>query len=120
MAESGDRIAELPEVGRAAAVSLYWGMIIHTFALRWKSEARQVDKDRALCEIRAFQGEIPGLVETLAGVNFSTRSQGNEFGAVMKFTDRASLDAYVVHPLHQELTAWLIPLVDATDVDFEV
>ena len=95
-------------------------MIIHTFALRWKPEATQTHKDRALVEVRAFQGQIPGLVETLAGVNFSSRSQGNEFGAVMKFTDKASLEAYVVHPLHQELLSWLIPLVDATDVDFEV
>jgi hypothetical protein len=95
-------------------------MIIHTFTLRWKPEATQKDKDRALTDVLAFEGRIPGLLETFAGVNFSDRSRGHEFGAVMKFTDRPSLDAYMTHPLHQALLQWLVPIVDATDVDFEV
>ena len=95
-------------------------MIVHTFTLRWKPEATQADKDRALTDVQAFQGKIPGLIETLAGVNFSERARGHEFGAVMKFTDKASLDAYMTHPLHLALLEWLVPIVDATDFDFEV
>jgi hypothetical protein len=37
----------------------------------------------------------------------------------MKFADRAALDAYARHPAHQELLAWLMPLILPMEVDFE-
>lgn len=94
-------------------------MVLHTFHLRWKPEATSAHKQRALRQILAFQGHVPGLLETYAGENFSSRSDGRDLGAVMKFTNRAALDAYAISPLHGELLTWLIPLVEATDVDFE-
>jgi len=36
----------------------------------------------------------------------------------MKFADQASLEAYNAHPVHQELLKWLLPLIDAIEVDF--
>jgi hypothetical protein len=95
-------------------------MVIHTFILRWKPQATQAHKDRALAEVLAFQGQVPGLLETYAGPNFSTHSQGHDFGAVMKLSDRAALDAYAISPIHQQLLAWLAPLVEPIDVDFEI
>ena len=63
-------------------------------------------------------GRSPACSRTLAGVNHSPRSNGHELGCAMKFTDQAAFDAYFAHPLHQALLKWLVPLVDATDVDF--
>jgi hypothetical protein len=95
-------------------------MVIHTFAFRWKLSVTDEQKQRAVREIRALQGQIPGLCETLVGTNISPRSQGYELGGVMKFSDRASLDAYGGHPVHQKLLTWLMPLIDPIEVDFEV
>jgi antibiotic biosynthesis monooxygenase (ABM) superfamily enzyme len=95
-------------------------MIIHAFAFRWKPDATAEHKERAASEIKAFQGQIPGLIETHVGENFSPRSQGHDLGAVMKFTDRDALEAYMVHPLHQELVNWLIAYVEPIEIDFEV
>jgi hypothetical protein len=94
-------------------------MIIHTFAFRWKHGVTDEQKSRAQSEIHALQGQIPGLLETHVGPNFCPRSQGYELGGVMKFADRASLDAYGSHPVHQKLLAWLLPLIDPLEVDFE-
>lgn len=94
-------------------------MIIHTFAFRWKPGVTDEQKLRVQTEIRALQGQIPGLLETHVGANFSPRSQGYELGGVMKFTDRAALDAYNPHPVHQKLLSWLLPLIDPVEVDFE-
>ena len=80
---------------------------------------REEQKLRAIAEIRGLQGKIPGLLETLVGVNFSPRSQGYELGGVMKFADRAALGAYGGHPVHQALLQWLMPLIDPVEVDFE-
>ncbi len=79
-------------------------MIVHTFAFRWKTGVREDQKLRAIAAIRGLQGQIPGLLETSVGVNFSPRSQ---------------LDAYGGHPVHQELLQWLMPLIDPVEVDFE-
>jgi antibiotic biosynthesis monooxygenase (ABM) superfamily enzyme len=94
-------------------------MVIHTFAFRWKPNVTDTQKQQALQDIRALQGQIPGLLETYAGTNISPRSQGYEFGGVMKFADRPSFDAYATHPAHQQLLTWLIPLVDPLEVDFQ-
>ncbi len=94
-------------------------MIVHNFAFRWKSGVTEEQKTRALTTILAFQGQIPGLLETHAGVNLSPRSGGYEFGGTMKFTDQAALAAYTDHPSHQALLAWLKPLIDAIEIDLE-
>src|SRR5665213_1433138 len=95
-------------------------MVIHTFAFRWKPSVTDEQKLRVVQEIRALQGHIPGLVETLVGANISPRSQGYELGGVMKFADRSTFDAYNDHPVHQKLLSWLIPLIDPLEVDFEL
>ncbi|MBT9330325.1 Dabb family protein [Paracidobacterium acidisoli] len=95
-------------------------MVIHTFAFRWKPGVTTEQKQRVIDEIRALQGQIPGLDETWVGTNLSPRSLGYELGGVMKFTDLASLEAYHGHPVHQRLLSWLVPLVDPVEVDFEV
>jgi len=94
-------------------------MVIHTFAFRWKSGVTEEQKLRVMEGIRALQGQIPGLLETYVGANFSPRSQGYALGGVMKFSDRAALEAYTPHPVHQKLVEWLMPLVEAVEVDFE-
>ncbi|HUL33031.1 MAG TPA: Dabb family protein [Candidatus Eisenbacteria bacterium] len=94
-------------------------MYIHLFAFRWKPGTTQEQKTRAVTEIRALQGQIPGLLETFVGENISPRGQGYELGGVMKFTDKAALDSYSPHPVHQKLLSWLVPLIEPIEVDFE-
>lgn len=94
-------------------------MFIHVFAFRWKPGVTAEQKQRVIAEIRNLQGQIPGLLETSVGVNISPRGLGYELGGVMKFADRTSLDAYGMHPIHQQLLSWLMPLIEPLEVDFE-
>ena len=94
-------------------------MVIHTFAFRWKPGVTSDQKQQVIVAIRALQGQITGLLETWVGQNISPRSQGYELGGVMKFNDRAALEAYGSHPVHQELLSWLLPLIEPVEVDFE-
>jgi hypothetical protein len=95
------------------------GNVFHVFAFIWKPEAKQADMDRAARDIAAFQGKIPGLLETHVGENLSPRGKGYTFGGVMRFKDQAALDAYVEHPSHQALLKWLRPLIDAVELDLK-
>ena len=92
-------------------------MYLHVFLFKWTSAASDAHKTRVLAEINAFQGRIPGLLETYAGENESPRSQGNSFGGIMKFESREAFEAYVTHPQHEALIAWLMPLIEPTELD---
>lgn len=96
------------------------GMVIHTFAFRWNPGVTEEKKDEVIEAIRALQGQIPEVLESYVGRNFSPRSGGYELGGVMHFADRAAMETYNNHPVHQALLAWLMPLIQPTEVDFEV
>jgi hypothetical protein len=93
------------------------GSVFHVFAFQWKPNATEEQKARAKKDISAFQGQIPGLLETHVGPNISPRGKGYTFGGIMRFRDQAALDAYVQHPMHQALLVWLVPLIDAIELD---
>jgi hypothetical protein len=106
--------AALPQIGDGESQA---GSVFHAFAFQWRPEASDSQKERAAREIAAFQGKIPGLLQTHVGPNISPRGKGYTFGGIMHFKDKASLDAYVQHPAHQALLVWLVPLIDAIELD---
>lgn len=91
--------------------------VFHVFAFQWKPGTSEAQKEKARKDILAFQGVIPGLLQTHVGPNISPRGKGYTFGGIMQFKDEASLNAYVQHPAHQALLAWLVPLIDAIELD---
>ena len=91
--------------------------VFHIFAFQWKPDTTEAQKDKAAREIAAFQGKIPGLLQTHIGPNISPRGKGYTFGGIMQFKDKAALDAYVQNPVHQALLTWLVPLIDAIELD---
>jgi len=95
-------------------------MYMHMFAFRWKPGVTEEEKRRVVTEIRALQGQIPGLLETAVGMNISPRGGGYELGGSMKFADKAALDSYGGHPAHQKLLSWLMRLIEPIEVDFEI
>src|SRR3984893_14105271 len=105
---------KLPKVARAENES---ASVFHVFAFHWKQGTSEAQKDRATKEIAAFQGLIPGLLQTHVGPNISPRGKGYTFGGIMQFKDKASLDAYVQHPAHQALLAWIVALLGAIEMD---
>jgi antibiotic biosynthesis monooxygenase (ABM) superfamily enzyme len=105
---------KLPHVTSAQTTSVG---VFHVFAFQWKPGTSETQKERARKDIAAFQGVIPGLLQTTVGQNISPRGRGYTFGGIMQFKDEASLDAYFQHPAHQALLAWLVPLIDAVELD---
>lgn len=93
-------------------------MYIHMFAFRMKPGITGEQKDRMVAEIRALQSKIPAILESWIGLNESPRGGGYELGGAMKFTSKAAFDNYGLHPAHQELVAWLLPLIEPVEIDF--
>lgn len=94
--------------------------VFHVFAFQWKPGTTEAQKARAAKDIRAFQGVIPGLIETHVGPNISPHGAGYTFGGIMRFKDKPSLDAYIEHPKHQELLSWLRPIIDPVELDIMI
>jgi len=96
-------------------------MIEHVVLFRWTEAASEEAKDKIMAELRNLKGKIPGIVDLSCGANFCDRSQGYTHGLVVRFTDRAALQAYGPHPEHQRVVQNLIKPIaaDILALDYE-
>src|SRR5215831_2920047 len=96
-------------------------VIEHIVLFRWSAEASQEAIDSAVAELSKLKGKIPGIVDLSCGANFSDRAKGYTHGLVVRFTDRATLEAYGPHPEHQRVVQNLINPIraDTLALDYE-
>lgn len=97
-------------------------MIEHLVLFQWKTDASPEAIARVMNELRALQSQIPGIRDMTCGTNFSARSQGYTHALVIRFEDRAALEAYGPHPAHQRVVQEFIgPIrVETLVMDYEV
>ena len=97
-------------------------MVEHILLMRWTDEASQEAIDNALAELRGLTDKIAGIVDLSCGANFSERAKGYTHGLVIRFADRAALEAYFPHPEHQRVVQDFINPIRADTVilDYEV
>lgn len=97
-------------------------MVEHVVLFKTTPEATPEQKQRALQALRELREQIPGIVDLTAGENFSARNQGFDLGLVVRFVDRAALEAYLPHPAHRAcVDTWIAPIkADVLVVDYEI
>jgi len=97
-------------------------MIEHIVLFRWTEKATPQAIDSVMTELRKLKGKIPGIVDLSCGANFSDRAKGYTHGLVVRFTDRAALDAYGPHPEHQRVVQnFIAPIrADILALDYDL
>jgi len=75
-------------------------LIEHIVLFKIKTDASEDKKRAMLYALLDLKDRVPGILHASAGVNFSARAQGYTHGFVVRFKDRAALDAYLPHPAH--------------------
>ena len=97
-------------------------MVEHVVLFKLKAEATADAKRAAIEALKGLRGQIDGIVDLSCGLNFSERSQGHEIGLVVRFHDRAALDAYIPHPAHRGVVdQYLHPIRESVVVvDYEI
>jgi hypothetical protein len=97
-------------------------MVEHLVLFKWKPETAPEAIDAAAQGLKALKHRIPGIIDLTCGDNFSDRSQGYDFGLVVRFTNQEALDAYGPHPSHQEVVqALILPIrEDVIVIDYEI
>jgi hypothetical protein len=76
-------------------------MVEHVVLFKLKADATAEAKQAAVAALKGLRDQVEGIVDLSCGLNFSERSQGFEIGLVVRFRDRAALDAYMPHPAHR-------------------
>ena len=76
-------------------------MVEHIVLFKLKPEASTARKEAMIAALRGLREKVDGIVDLTCGVNFSERNQGHEIGLVVRFRDRAALEAYLPHPAHR-------------------
>lgn len=97
-------------------------MIEHIVLFRWTEQSSEEARNKVLMELRGLRSKIPGIVDLSCGTNFCDRSKGYTHGLVVRFTDRAALQAYGPHPEHQRVVQTFIKPIaaDILALDYEI
>jgi hypothetical protein len=97
-------------------------MIEHIVLFRWTEGASPEAIDSVVAELRQLKSKIPGVVDLSCGANFSDRAKGYTHGLVVRFKNRAALEAYAPHPEHQRVVQKFITPIrgEVLAIDYEV
>lgn len=97
-------------------------MIEHIVLFKWKSDTSADAIAIVIESLKGLQDKIPGILDLSCGENFCDRSKGFTHGLVVRFSDKAALEAYGPHPDHQEIVQNLIKpiLEDILALDYQI
>lgn len=96
-------------------------MVEHIVLIKLKPDVTAQRKQELIEALRGLKGRTPGMVDLSAGETFTDRHNGYTVGLVVRFEDKASLEAYGPHPAHvpvKELVGELSESVIAVDYEF--
>lgn len=97
-------------------------MVEHIVLFKFKADASTEAVRHIQERLASLKSQIPGIVDLTVGENFCERNQGFTHGIVVRFDNRASLEAYLPHPSHQAVVQETIRpiLEDLISVDYEI
>ena len=79
-------------------------MLTHIVLIRFEDMA---DAEEGARRLRAMKGQIPSMVDVEAGVDLTRSGRSYELALITRHADQEGLDAYQVHPVHQEVLGFL-------------
>jgi len=98
-------------------------MTRHYGMFQFKEGVNEADIENCFITMKAMVGKIPGLLDMEYGPYDSTEglNDGYTHGFIMTFDSPASREAYLPHPIHEEVKALVVPKLERVVVfDFNV
>jgi len=80
-------------------------MLTHIVCWKYKDETNQDTREQHRTRLRDLKGIIPEVIDLKVGSDVLHLARSYDTGLVATFDDEAALDAYTVHPTHQEVAA---------------
>ncbi len=95
-------------------------MITHIVCWKYKPETSPEQRADHIARLRALPGIIPNIESFNVGSDVLHLERSFDTGLVAVYPDMAALDAYTVHPSHQEVAALGREIAEkVVSVDFE-
>lgn len=93
-------------------------MLYHLVFFKLAPSATAAD---LVSRLEGLRGQIPSLIDLKAGQDISRAAGASwDVGLLTTFTDAEGLEAYRVHPKHQEVVSWIREHTsDRAVVDFQ-
>lgn len=78
-------------------------MIRHIVLFKYKLETPSPRRHNFVEMLRALPRQIPGIVAAELGEDFMHKERSFDVALIFTFQDRAALEAYTPHPIHQQV-----------------
>lgn len=97
-------------------------MIDHIVLVKFSESTTQEQLLEVVRRFKDLKGKLQGVMDLQAGINFTDKNQGYQVALTVRFEDRAALEAYLPHPLHREVAAYIreVGRLDSIVVDIEI
>jgi hypothetical protein len=80
-------------------------MLIHIVCWKYKDEVSQNVREEHRAKLGALKNVIAEVVDLRVGADVLHLARSYDTGLVATFKDQDDLDAYTVHPVHQEVAS---------------
>ena len=77
-------------------------MLIHIVCWKYKNGTSQKIREDHVAKLKNLPNEIPNIESFKIGFDILHLERSFDLGLVAIFPDQAALDAYTIHPTHQE------------------
>ncbi|USK87488.1 Dabb family protein [Peribacillus asahii] len=97
-------------------------MIHRTVLVKFAETTTTEQLKEVVARFKALKNHLTGIVDLQAGLNFAEKSKEYQVVLVVRFEDKAALDAYVSNEEHQDVAAFIkeVGRVDSIGVDIEI
>ncbi|MFC0560199.1 Dabb family protein [Halalkalibacter alkalisediminis] len=97
-------------------------MIQRTVLVKFGETTTQEQLNDVVTRFKALENQLKGIVDLQAGLNFAEKSKEYQVMLMVRFQDKAALDAYVDNAEHQAVAAYIreVGRVDSIGVDIEI
>ncbi|WP_227938206.1 Dabb family protein [Alkalihalobacillus deserti] len=97
-------------------------MIQRTVLVKFGETTTQEQLNDVVTRFKALENQLTGIVDLQAGLNFAEKSKEYQVVLMVRFEDKAALEAYVENTEHQAVAAYIreVGRVDSIGVDIEI
>jgi Stress responsive A/B Barrel Domain len=80
-------------------------MLTHIVCWKYKPETTESQRAEHITKLKDLPNHIPNIISFKVGMDILHLERSFNTGLVAIYPDREALDAYTIHPLHQEVAA---------------
>lgn len=96
-------------------------MIQRTVLIKFAETTTQEQLQDVVTRFKTLN-KLPGIIDLQAGINIGDRNKEFQVMLLVRFEDRAALEAYVINEDHQAVAAYIkeVGRLDSVGVDIEI